>query len=57
MRGAILGLVAVGLAAAVYTQLGALGLGLAPAAVLLLLAVPAFAAGAAALRRVGGGAG
>jgi spermidine/putrescine transport system permease protein len=56
MRGALAGLVAVAAAAAVYTQLGALGLGLAPAALLLLLAVPAFAAGAAALRRAGGGA-
>jgi spermidine/putrescine transport system permease protein len=50
MRGAILGLVAVLATAAVYTQLGALGLGLAPTAALLLLAVPAFAAGAVALR-------
>ena len=56
MRGAILGLVAVAVTAAVYTQLGSLGFGLAPAALLLLLAVPAFAAGAVALRRgsVGG---
>jgi spermidine/putrescine transport system permease protein len=50
MRGAILGLVAVAVTAAVYTQLGSLGLGLAPAALLLLLAVPAFAVGAVALR-------
>jgi len=56
MRGAISGLVAVAAAALVYTQIGALGIGLAPATALLLLAVPAFAAGAAALRRAGGGA-
>lgn len=56
MRGAILGLVAVAVTAAVYTQLGSLGFGLAPAALLLLLAVPAFAVGAVALQRgtVGG---
>ena len=57
MPGAIAGLVAVGAVAALYTQIGAFGLGLAPAALLLLLAVPAFGAGAAALRRAGGGAG
>ncbi len=40
--GAFLGLVTLALAVGVYTQLGSLGLGLAPAVVLLLATVPLF---------------
>lgn len=42
LAAAGLGLAGVALAAALYTQLGNLGLGLAPAAVLLLASLPAF---------------
>jgi spermidine/putrescine transport system permease protein len=50
---ATLGLVTVGLVALAYTQLGALTLGLAPAAALVLLALPAFMLGSLLLRRAG----
>jgi spermidine/putrescine transport system permease protein len=55
--GAALGLALLALAVGLYTQIGALGLGLAPAAALLLCTVPLFAAvGALLARRAAGGA-
>jgi spermidine/putrescine transport system permease protein len=49
--GAVAGLLALALAVGAYTQIGALGLGLAPAVVLLLVTLPLFAVCGAALRR------
>ena len=50
--GAFLGLVTLALAVGVYTQLGSLGLGLAPAVVLLLATVPLFAFAGVLIRGV-----
>jgi spermidine/putrescine transport system permease protein len=52
VAGAIAGLVVLVAAIGVYTQIGSLGLGLAPAVVLLLCAVPAFVLAGAAIRRL-----
>jgi spermidine/putrescine transport system permease protein len=52
VAGAIAGLVVLAVAIGVYTQIGSLGLGLAPAVVLLLCAVPAFVLAGAAIRRL-----
>ena len=52
--GAAAGLAAVGAAVALFISIGNLGLGLAPAAVLLLAMIPAFALGAAAVRHLTG---
>jgi spermidine/putrescine transport system permease protein len=51
VASAALGLASLGLAVALYTQIGTLGLGLAPALALLLCTVPLFASGGAALAR------
>ena len=52
--GAVAGLAAVPVAVALFISIGNLGLGLAPAAVLLLAMIPAFALGAAAVRHLTG---
>ena len=52
--GAVAGLAAVAAAVALFISIGNLGLGLAPAAVLLLAMIPAFALGAAAVRHLTG---
>jgi spermidine/putrescine transport system permease protein len=49
--GALAGLALLALAVGLYTQLGTLGLGLAPAVVLLLATLPLFLAAGVALRR------
>jgi len=54
--GALLGLAALAAAVGLYTQLGALGLGLAPTAALLLCSVPLFLATGVAIRRLRGDA-
>jgi spermidine/putrescine transport system permease protein len=51
LMGALAGLVLLAVAVGLYTQLGTLGLGLAPAVALLLVTVPLFAAGTLAIRR------
>jgi spermidine/putrescine transport system permease protein len=51
VAGAVAGLAMLVIAAAIYTQIGSLGLGLAPAVVLLLCAVPLFVLAGAAIRR------
>jgi spermidine/putrescine transport system permease protein len=48
--GALLGLLGVGVAAVVYTQIGTLGLAIAPAVALLVVSVPIFVAVPLALR-------
>ena len=53
--GALIGLAALALAAAAYTQIGNLGLGLAPAVALLLCGLPFFLAGGVLVRRMRGG--
>jgi spermidine/putrescine transport system permease protein len=50
--GAAAGLLLLALAVVLYTQLGTLGLGLAPAVALLLVTLPLFVAGSLAIRRV-----
>lgn len=52
LAGALAGLVALAVAVVVYVQLGNLGLGLAPAVVLLLCAVPLFLLTGIAIRRL-----
>jgi len=52
VAGAVAGLAMLAIAAAIYTQIGSLGLGLAPAVVLLLCAVPLFVIAGAAIRRM-----
>ena len=51
VAGALAGLVLLAAAVGVYTQIGTLGLGLAPSVALLLVAVPAFVVAGAAIRR------
>lgn len=51
VAGAIAGAVLLAAAVGIYTQLGTLGLGLAPSVVLLLVAVPVFVLAGAAIRR------
>jgi spermidine/putrescine transport system permease protein len=50
--GALIGLAALAVAVGVYTQIGSLGLGLAPASVLLLCSLPLFLAAGAAIHRL-----
>jgi spermidine/putrescine transport system permease protein len=52
VAGALLGLVMLAVAVVVYIQIGNLGLGLAPAVVLLLCAVPLFLLAGIAIRRL-----
>jgi spermidine/putrescine transport system permease protein len=52
VAGALLGLVVLAVAVVVYIQIGNLGLGLAPAVVLLLCAVPLFLLAGIAIRRL-----
>ena len=54
LAGAVVGLAAVAAAVALFISIGNLGLGLPPTALLLLLMIPAFAMGAAALRHITG---
>ena len=54
VAGALAGLVMLALAVLVYTQLGGLGLGLAPSVVLLAATLPLFVLGGAAIRRATG---
>jgi spermidine/putrescine transport system permease protein len=56
LAGAVAGLVLLAVAVGIYTQLGNLGLGLAPSVVLLLAAVPLFVLAGAAIRRMTGAA-
>jgi spermidine/putrescine transport system permease protein len=56
VAGAVAGLLMLAIAVAVYTQIGNLGLGLAPSVVLLLCAVPVFALAGAGIRRATGAA-
>jgi spermidine/putrescine transport system permease protein len=49
--GAVLGLVTLGVAVAIYTQLGSFGMGLAPAVVLLVATVPFFVVAGLMIRR------
>jgi spermidine/putrescine transport system permease protein len=56
LAGAVAGLVLLAVAVGVYTQIGNLGLGLAPAVALLLVAVPLFVFAGAAIRRSTGAA-
>jgi spermidine/putrescine transport system permease protein len=49
--GALAGLLLLAAAVGIYTQIGNLGLGLAPSVALLLIAVPVFLAAGAAIRR------
>jgi spermidine/putrescine transport system permease protein len=51
--GALVGLAVLAVAVGAYTQIGSLGLGLAPAVVLLLCSVPLFLAAGVAIRRRG----
>ncbi|MGI8778696.1 MAG: ABC transporter permease [Solirubrobacteraceae bacterium] len=51
VAGAIAGLLVLAAAIGIYTQIGTLGLGLAPSVALLLVAVPAFVVTGAAIRR------
>jgi spermidine/putrescine transport system permease protein len=52
VAGALLGLVVLAFAVAIYIQIGNLGLGLAPAVVLLLCSVPLFLLAGIAIRRL-----
>ena len=52
--GALAGLAAVAIAVALFVNLGNLGLGLAPTALLVLAAVPVFAVGATVVRHISG---
>jgi spermidine/putrescine transport system permease protein len=52
VAGALAGLVMLAVAVGIYIQIGNLGLGLAPAVVLLLCAVPLFVLAGAAIRRL-----
>jgi spermidine/putrescine transport system permease protein len=57
LSGALAGLLALALAVGAWTQIGPLGLGLAPAVVLMLVTLPLFVICGAALRRARRGAG
>jgi spermidine/putrescine transport system permease protein len=52
LLGAVAGLALLALAVVIYTQLGTLGLGLAPAVALLLATLPLFVMGSLAIRRL-----
>ncbi len=54
VTGALLGLLLLGVAIGLYTQLGTLGLGLPAAVVLLLVCVPVFVLAGAGIRHVTG---